>query len=73
VDANRSAMGQFSMSQRPTGTSMSATNLVGNINNVATDANMENIVYGNRVKQIANNPYSIRARLQETIDKANGK
>jgi len=52
---------------------MDATNLIGNINNVATDAGMENIVYGNRVKQIANNPESIRARLRETIDKANGK
>ena len=73
VDANRSAMGQFSMSQTPTGTSMDAINLIGNINNVATDANMENIVYGNRVKQIANNPLSIKARLQESIDKANRK
>ena len=52
---------------------MEATNLIGNINNVATDAGMENLVYGNRVKQIANNPESIKARLQETIDRANQK
>ena len=73
VDANRSAMGLFSMNQTPTGTSMTATNLIGNINNVATDAGMENLVYGNRVKQIANNPQSIKARLQESINKANRK
>jgi hypothetical protein len=73
VDANRSAMGQFSMSQTPTGTSMTSTNLIGNINNIASDADTVNIVYGNRVKQIANNPESIKARLQESIDKANGK
>jgi hypothetical protein len=66
-------MGLFSMTIRPTGTSMEATNLIGNINNVATDAGMENLVYGNRVKQIANNPESIKARLQETIDRANQK
>ena len=73
VDANRSAMGLFSMTERPTGTSMDATNLIGNINNIASDAGMENLVYGNRVKQIANNPESIKARLQETIDRANRK
>jgi hypothetical protein len=73
VDRNRSPMGQFSMSQTATGTSMTATNLIGNINNVASDAGMENIVYGNRVKQIANNPQSIKARLAESVDKANRK
>lgn len=73
VDVNRSAMGQFSMTQTPTGTSMTATNLIGNINNVATDANMVNIVYGNRVKQIAQNPESIKARLVESVELANRK
>jgi hypothetical protein len=73
VDANRSAMGQFSMAQTANGTSMEATNLIGNINNVATDADTENIVYGNRVKQIANNPESIKARLAETVERANRK
>jgi len=73
VDVNRSAMGQFSMTQTPTSTSMTATNLIGNINNVATDADMVNIVYGNRVKQIAQNPESIKARLAESVDLANRK
>jgi hypothetical protein len=73
VDTNRSAMGQFSMSQTATGTTMTATNMIGNINNVATDAGTENIVYGNRVKQIANNPESIKARLAETVERANRK
>ena len=52
---------------------MKATNLIGNINNVASDAGTENIIYGNRVKQIANNPASVKARMQESIDKANRK
>jgi hypothetical protein len=73
VDRNITSMGQFSMSQTPTGTSMTATNLIGNINNVATEANTVNLVYGNRVKQIANNPESIRARLTETVERANRK
>jgi 2-polyprenyl-6-methoxyphenol hydroxylase-like FAD-dependent oxidoreductase len=67
------AMGQFSMSQTPTGTSMTATHLIGNINNVATEANTVNLVYGNRVKQIAQNPESIKARLRESVDRANRK
>jgi hypothetical protein len=70
VDSNRSSMGQFSMSQTPTGTSMTATNLIGNINNVATDANMENIVYGNRVKQIN---ATVAARTKDHADRANRK
>ena len=73
VDVNRSAMGQFSMSQTPSSTSMTATNLIGNVNNIATEADMVNIVYGNRVKQIANNPESIKARLRESVDRANRK
>jgi hypothetical protein len=52
---------------------MEATKLIGNINNIATDADTENIVYGNRVKQIANNPESIRARLAEAVERANRK
>ena len=70
VDANRSPMGQFSMSQTPTGTSMTATNLIGNINNVATDANMVNIVYGNRVKQLN---ATVASRTKDHADRANRK
>ena len=70
VDRNRSPMGQFFMSQTPTGTSMTATNLIGNINNVATDANMVNIVYGNRVKQIY---ATVDARTKDHADRANRK
>ena len=66
-------MGQFSMTNTGNSVSMTATNLIGNINNVATDANMVNIVYGNRVKQIANNPETIKARLAEAVERANRK
>ena len=70
VDANRSAMGQFSMTKTPTTTSMTATNLIGNINNVATDAGMENLVYGNRVKQIQ---ATLPGRLRDATARANRK
>jgi hypothetical protein len=70
VDRNRSAMGQFSMSKTPTTISMTATNLIGNINNVATDANTVNIVYGNRVKQIQ---ATLPGRLRDATARANRK
>jgi hypothetical protein len=70
VDVNRSAMGQFSMSKTPTTISMTATNLIGNINNVATDSNMVNLVYGNRVKQIQ---ATLPGRLRDATDRANRK
>jgi hypothetical protein len=70
VDRNMTSMGQFSMSQTPTGTSMTATNLIGNINNVATEANTVNIVYGNRVKQIN---ATVQARTRDATDRANRK
>jgi hypothetical protein len=70
VDRNRSAMGQFSMSKTPTTISMTATNLIGNINNVATDSNMVNLVYGNRVKQIQ---ATLPGRLRDATKRANRK
>jgi hypothetical protein len=70
VDVNRSAMGQFSMSKTPTTISMTATNLIGNINNVATEANTVNIVYGNRVKQIQ---ATLPGRLRDATARANRK
>jgi hypothetical protein len=70
VDRNRSPMGQFSMSKTATTISMTATNLIGNINNVATDSNMVNLVYGNRVKQIQ---ATLPGRLRDATDRANRK
>jgi hypothetical protein len=70
VDRNRSAMGQFSMSKTPTTISMTATNLIGNINNVATEAGMVNLVYGNRVKQIQ---ATLPGRLRDATARANRK
>jgi hypothetical protein len=69
VDANkRSAQGVFSATRSPGFVSMTVMNLIGNINNVASESGTENIVYGNRVKQM-------RAAVQEyffpTIKKAN--
>ena len=70
VDANRSSMGQFSMTNTGNRVSMTATNLIGNINNVATDANTVNIVYGNRVKQIQ---ATVAARTKDHAARANRK
>lgn len=70
VDRNRSAMGQFSMLKDGGRVCMTATNQIGNINNVATDAGTENIVYGNRVKQINS---TVQARLNKAIKRANRK
>lgn len=70
VDRNRSAMGQFSMIMTGGRVCMTATNQIGNINNVATDAGTETIVYGNRVKQINS---TVQARLDKAIKRANRK
>jgi hypothetical protein len=70
VDRNRSADGFFTMTETSGRVIMTATNMIGNINNVATDAGTENIVYGNRVKQIK---ATIQARLRDSIDRANRK
>lgn len=70
VDSNRSSMGQFSMSKVGQGISMTAVNMIGNINNVADDAGTENIVYGNRVKQIKS---TIEARTIDRAKRANRK
>jgi hypothetical protein len=70
VDANRSSMGQFSMTKNATTTSMTATNLIGNINNVADEAGMVSLVYGARVKQIQ---ATLPARLRDAVNRANRK
>jgi len=69
VDANKAGnRGIFQTSRSGNRIGMSVTNLIGNINNISNEAGTENIVYGNRVKQI-------RAAVQEyffpTIKKAN--
>ena len=63
VDANKGGnRGIFQTSQAGNRIGMSVTNLIGNINNVSNEAGTENIVYGNRVKQI-------RAAVQDIITK----
>jgi hypothetical protein len=49
---------------------MTVQNLIGNINNVAKDAGTENIVYGNRVRQIN---ATVQARIRDAIERANRK
>jgi hypothetical protein len=69
VDANkRSSQGVFSATRSPGFVSMTVMNLIGNINNVANDAGTENIVYGNRVKQMR---AAVLARLEKTFQQAN--
>ena len=69
VDANMSsANGIFSQSINPNRISMTIQNMIGNINNVAKEANTENIVYGNRVRQMEN---TVKARTRDRIERAN--
>jgi hypothetical protein len=69
VDNNkRSAQGVFSASRSPGFVSMTVMNLIGNINNVAGEAGTENIVYGNRVKQMRT---AVQEYFYPTIKKAN--
>jgi hypothetical protein len=69
VDANiRSAQGIFSQSVTKNRVSMTIQNMIGNINNVAKGANTENIVYGNRVRQIKD---TVQARIRDAIERAN--
>lgn len=69
VDANiRSAQGAFSQSVTKARVSMTVQNFIGNINNVASEANTENIVYGNRVRQLN---ATVQARIRDAIERAN--
>jgi hypothetical protein len=69
VDANkRSANGVFKASRSPGFVSMTVMNMIGNINNVAGQAGTENLVYGNRVKQLR---AAVLARLKKTLAQAN--
>ena len=68
VDRNRSEEGFFSMTETGSKVTMTATNMIGNINNVASDAGTVNIVYGNRVRQIN---AAVQSRIRDSIDRAN--
>jgi hypothetical protein len=69
VDANiRSAQGAFSQSVTKARVSMTVQNFIGNINNVASEANTENIVYGNRIRQMRS---AVLQRFGVDIDEAN--
>jgi hypothetical protein len=70
VDANRAGMGTFNASRSGQSVSMTIANMIGNINNVADEAQTENIVYGNRVKQMA---AAIQSRIEKTAAAANRK
>lgn len=71
VDNNkRSAQGVFSATRSPGFVSMTVMNLIGNINNVAGEAGTENLVYGNRVKQMR---AAVLARLEKTLAQANAR
>jgi hypothetical protein len=69
VDSNiRSGTGVFSQSVSKTRVSMTVQNLIGNMNNVAKEANTENIVYGNRIRQMRS---AVLQRFGVDIDEAN--
>lgn len=71
VDANvRSAQGMFQHGRTKTRTIMTVSNFIGNINNVAKEAGTENIVYGNRVRQLNR---TVESRLRDAVERANRK
>lgn len=71
VDANvNTSQGIFSQSITKGRVSMTIQNMIGNINNVATEAKTENVVYGNRVKQMK---AAVQARIDKAIARANRK
>jgi hypothetical protein len=49
---------------------VSVTNTLGNVNNIADEAGVLGLVYGNRVKQM---PAAMRYRIQARVDKFNNK
>lgn len=69
VDANvRSSQGLFFQYKTNSRVWMSVENFIGNINNVSKEANTENIVYGNRVRQIG---ATLQARRDAIVERAN--
>jgi len=71
VDSNiSSAQGVFSQAVTKARVSMTIQNMIGNINNVAKEAGTENIVYGNRVRQME---AAVQERLKKAIERANRK
>lgn len=69
VDSNiRSGTGVFSQYLSKSRVSMTVQNLIGNMNNVAKEANTENIVYGNRIRQMRS---AVLERFGVDIDEAN--
>lgn len=71
VDANKSGnRGIFQSSKSGGRSGMSVTNLIGNINNISNEAGTENIVYGNRVKQIR---AAVTQFLQKDVQNANNR
>lgn len=68
VDMNKSGFGTVTITKGNQTIDMVIGNNIGNVNNVADDSDVQNIVYGNRVQNIK---AAIQARLQKAIDRAN--
>jgi hypothetical protein len=70
VDANKAGFGTFSVTKTTGGSAvaMVAGNNIGNINGVADDADVKNIVYGNRVQNLMD---TVRSRNEDAIKRAN--
>lgn len=70
VDANKAGYGTFSVTKTARGSAcaMVAGNNIGNINGVADEANVKNVVYGNRVQNILN---TVKSRNEDSIRRAN--
>jgi hypothetical protein len=72
VDANRSGFGTFTMNKTSGGSAVASVvgNNIGNINSVADESDVKNIVYGLRVQNMMK---SIQQRKDAAIKRANRK
>ena len=68
VDGNRAGFGSVSVKKGKGFVSMVIANNIGNINGVADEAGVQNVVYGNRV---ANLKSAVQSRLDAAIKRAN--
>lgn len=68
VDGNRAGFGSVSVRKGKGFVSMVIANNIGNINGVADEAGVQNVVYGNRV---ANLKSAVQSRLDAAIKRAN--
>lgn len=65
ITRHKSVQGKSSVSASPAEVDILVVNMLGNVNGIASDADVLGLVYGNRVKQM---PARVRRLLQQDVD-----